>query len=99
MKRIIIAVIAIVALLVGAYYAGVLPVMDMLGPDGYETQANWHNNFQGNPDKELFLQRIEKDLLLVIEVIFLMVSVKLLLYRGDISFRWEQVVLMRLNML
>ena len=60
MKRIIIAVIAIVALLVGAYYAGVLPVMDMLGPDGYETQANWHNNFQGNPDKELFLPEDRK---------------------------------------
>jgi len=60
MKKIAVGVILVVAIVVAAYFVGVIPGLNILGDEGYETQSIWYGCYQGNPNSELLLPQNRK---------------------------------------
>jgi len=61
MNQRMLVVLGIVILLVVAIFVGVIPGLDILGSEGYETQTKWpYDNYGGNTQKELLLPEDRK---------------------------------------
>jgi len=60
MKKIAILVVLVAAIIIAAYFIGVIPGLSILGDEGYETQSKWYGCYQGNPKSELLLPQNRK---------------------------------------